>query len=78
MTQPQSRAIELSEEEIVMDASLVAEKLGLSTSAFWRELKRGIIYGVVERGEGPDRGKMRLTFRYGLRSWMVVLEGLVQ
>jgi hypothetical protein len=31
---------------------MTAEKLGLSPDAFWRELKRGIVYGVVERSEG--------------------------
>lgn len=71
-------AIELSEKEVVMDAAIVAEKLGLPTSVFWQELRRGAIYGVVERGEGADKGKLRLTFRYGLRSWMVVLDGTVQ
>ena len=45
-----------------------------SPDAFWREMKRGIVYGVVERGEGEDAGRTRLTFRYRARSWSVTLE----
>lgn len=59
----------------VVDAALVAPHLGLSPEAFWRELGRGIVYGVVERGEGEDAGRTRLTFRYRARSWSLVVEG---
>ena len=45
---------------------------------FWREVKRGIVYGVVERGEGEDAGRVRLTFRYRARSWSITLEDTVQ
>jgi predicted ArsR family transcriptional regulator len=67
-------AITLSEDGVVVEAELVSEKLGLSPAAFWREMKRGIVYGVVERGEGGDAGRMRLTFRYRARSWTVTVE----
>jgi hypothetical protein len=49
-------------------------KLGLSPDAFWREMKRGVVYGVVERGDGDDAGRVRLTFRYRSRSWCVTFE----
>jgi hypothetical protein len=49
-------AITYSEAGFTVDAKLVAEKLGLSPDAFWREMRRGIVYGVVERGEGDDAG----------------------
>lgn len=71
-------AIEVSPDGIVLEAGLVAEKLGLSTEEFWRELQRGVVYGVVERGQGADEGRLRVTFRYRLRSWMVVLDGSLQ
>ena len=45
------------------------KSLGLTPDFFWREMKRGIVYGVVERGEGDDAGRVRLTFRYRARSW---------
>jgi hypothetical protein len=71
-------AIEHFEDGFVVDAKLVADKLGLLPDAFWREIKRGIVYGVVERGEGDDAGRMRLTFRYRARSWSMTLEDTVE
>jgi hypothetical protein len=71
-------AIAYSETGFTVDAELVAGKLGLSPDAFWREMRRGIVYGVVERGEGDDAGRTRLTFRYRARSWSVTLEDRVE
>jgi len=69
-------AITRSDDGFVVDAAVVAGKLGLAPDAFWREMRRGIVYGVVERGEGDDAGRVRLTFRYRARSWSVTLEDL--
>ncbi len=69
-----SSPIVLAEDGFVVEAELVARNLGLSPHAFWREMKRGIVYGVVERGEGDDAGRTRLTFRYRARSWSLTLE----
>jgi hypothetical protein len=63
---------------ITVEAAVIAGKLGLSPDAFWRALKRGIVYGVVERGEGDDAGRTRLTFRYRARSCSMTLEDLAQ
>jgi hypothetical protein len=68
-----AKAIMRSEDDFVVDVTLVAGKLGLSPDAFWQEMQRGIVYGVVERGEGDDAGRTRLTFRYRSRSWTVTL-----
>ncbi len=73
-----STAIAVSKDGFTVDAELVAQELGLEPGVFWQELKRGIVYGVVERGEGADVGRTRLTFRYRSRTWCVTLEGLVQ
>jgi Family of unknown function (DUF6522) len=73
--QDSAAAITQSDDGFVVDAELVAGQLGLLPDAFWRELQRGIVYGVVERGEGTDAGRTRLTFRYRARSWSVTLEG---
>ena len=70
-------AITLSKDNVVVEAEFVAEKLGLTPDVFWREMKRGIVYGVVERGEGDDAGRVRLTFRYRARSWSVTLEEML-
>ena len=70
--------VAFSEDGFVVEAELIAQKLGISPDAFWREMKRGIVYGVVERGEGDDVGRTRLTFRYRARSWSVTLEDTAQ
>ena len=69
-----SAAVSHPEDGFTVDARIVAGKLGLSPEMFWREVKRGIVYGVVERGEGEDAGRVRLTFRYRARSWSTTLE----
>lgn len=66
-------AFTLSKDNVLVKAEFVAEKLGLTPDFFWREMKRGIVYGVVERGDGDDAGRVRLTFRYRARSWSVTL-----
>ncbi len=71
-------AVTLSADGFTVEAEMVAGELGLSPEAFWREIKRGIVYGVVERGEGEDTGRVRLTFRYRARSWSVTLKEPVQ
>jgi uncharacterized protein DUF6522 len=71
-------AIKVFEDGFVVDAKLVADKLGLLLDALWREMKRGFVSGVVERGEGDDAGRMRLTFRYRARSWFMTLEDIAQ
>ena len=42
--------VAFSEDGFVVEAELIAQKLGLSPDAFWREMKRGIVYGVVSSG----------------------------
>jgi hypothetical protein len=69
-----SAEVSHSEDSFTVDARIVAGKLGLSPEVFWREVKRGIVYGVVERGEGEDAGRLRLTLRYRARSWSTTLE----
>lgn len=78
MEQKRSTAIAVSNDGFTVDAELVAHELGLPPDVFWQELKRGIVYGVVERGEGDDSGRTRLTFRYRSRAWCVTVEGAVQ
>jgi hypothetical protein len=78
MNQSSPREIMRSEDGFVVDAELVAAKLGLSPNTFWEEMKRGIVYSVVERGEGEDAGRIRLTIRYRARSWSITLEEIAQ
>jgi hypothetical protein len=73
-----STAIAVSKDGFTVDAEFVAQGLGLAPDGSWQELNRGIVYGVVEWGEGADVGRTRLTFRYRSRTWCVTLEGVVQ
>ncbi len=74
MDRCRNKRIVASKDGFLVEAELVAGQLGLTPDAFWREMKRGVVYGVVERGEGADSGRTRLTFRYRARSWSVILE----
>lgn len=74
MSPPRAPAISASDDGFVVEAELISEKLGLTPEDFWREVKRGLVYSVVERGEGDDRGRTRLSFRYRARCWSVILE----
>jgi Family of unknown function (DUF6522) len=78
MDQDFSTAITYAEDGFIVEAELAARKLGLSPDAFWRGMMRGVVHGVVERGEGDDAGRTRLTFRYRSRSWSVTLEDTAQ
>jgi hypothetical protein len=60
--------------DFTVDAALVAGELGLTPARFWQELQRGIVYSQVERGEGEDLGRTRLTLRYRARSWCMTLQ----
>jgi hypothetical protein len=66
--------ITIRNDEVTIDADYLAEKLGLSTDRLRAEMRRGIVYGLVERGVGNDAGRLRLTFRYRVRSWTVVVQ----
>ena len=58
------RVIEVRGEEATIEAGFLAAKLGLSLDRLRAEMRRGIVYGVVERGVGEDAGRLRLTFRH--------------
>lgn len=60
------------EGDVLVDAEAAADGLGLPVDVFWKEVKRGLVYSVVERGEGADAGCMRLTLRYRSKSWSVI------
>ena len=58
----------------VVDPETVAPRLGLTSDEFRRAMREGRIGGTVERGEGEDAGRARLTFRYAQRSWSIRIE----
>lgn len=60
--------------EITVDAELLASKLGLSSETLKREMRKGLVYSTVERGEREDAGNTRLTFRYRATVWRTVVK----
>ena len=72
--EPSPPVIEVHGEQITIEAGYLAAKLGLSVDLLRVEMRRGIVYGVVERGIVEDAGRLRLTFRYRAHTWTAVVE----
>ena len=66
--------IEIHGDDVTVEATYLATRLGLPVDRLRTEMRRGIIYSVVERGVGEDAGQLRLTFRYRTRAWRVVVQ----
>jgi hypothetical protein len=66
--------IEIHGDDVTVEATYLAARLGLPVDRLRTEMRRGIIYSVVERGVGEDAGRLRLTFRYRARAWTVVVQ----
>lgn len=60
--------------EWVVDPEIVAPRLGFSPAEFQAAMRAGRVVGTVERGEGEDAGRTRLTFRHGQQAWSVQIE----
>jgi len=71
---PSPPVIEIHGDDVTVEASYLAARFDLSVDRLRAEMRRGIIYSVVERGMGEDAGWLRLTFRYRARTWTVVVE----
>ena len=50
-------------------ASHIAETFGWSPEIMREKMRRGLIRSVIERGEGCDEGRWRLSVRCGNRRW---------
>lgn len=48
----------------VLEPAQLAEALGVDRDALRSALQAGLVYSVVERGEGEDAGRHRLTLRH--------------
>lgn len=73
MQTQQSTGIALAADGFTVDVEWIARHFQVSPELFWLDLKRGEVAGVVERGEGEDAGRTRLTFNYrGRRCSLVV------
>ena len=71
---PSPPIVEIHGDDVTVEAAYLAARLGLSVARLRAEMRRGIVYSVVERGVGEDAGRLRLTFRYRARAWTVVVQ----
>ncbi|MDX3810127.1 DUF6522 family protein [Bosea thiooxidans] len=58
-----------AEQQFVLDAKVVAERFSISENQLRAYMQRGQFRSRVEKGEGEDAGRWRLTLRCGNRIW---------
>jgi Family of unknown function (DUF6522) len=68
------KLIEFENGAVQIDASIVAEGLGLTPSLLQQEMQAGRITSLAERGVDADAGRHRLTFFSGHRRFRVVVD----
>ncbi|MBR1226573.1 MULTISPECIES: DUF6522 family protein [unclassified Bradyrhizobium] len=68
------KAIEFSDGEVEIDASIVAEGLGIALPRLKEGMRAGTITSVSERGVDADQGRHRLTFFSEHRRFRVVVD----
>lgn len=49
--------------DAVLAADQAAALLGVALPAFLADLRAGVVFSIVERGDGADAGTLRLTLR---------------
>lgn len=57
-----------------LPAEFCAALLGARLEDFRADLRAGVVYSLVERGEGEDAGRLRLTLRRRGRERVLVVE----
>lgn len=67
-------SIEINDDDIVVNAELLATCLDLSVASLRKAMSAGDVRTLVENGEGEDLGRMRLTFRYKDRQFSILRE----
>jgi len=68
------KPIEFENGTVQIDASIVAEGLGLTPSLLRQEMRAGRITSLAERGMDADCGRHRLTFFSEHRRFRVVVD----
>ncbi|MFD2249450.1 hypothetical protein FHS82_003602 [Pseudochelatococcus lubricantis] len=58
----------------MLDAAMLAGRFGWSPEELRDMMRRGLVSSRVERGEGDDRGRWRLSVRCGNRRWRAIVE----
>ncbi|MGM0433578.1 MAG: DUF6522 family protein [Pseudomonadota bacterium] len=70
----ESASISIDNGDAVIDAATLAEWLNIDLETLTRGIESGAVRTLVEKGEGEDAGRMRLTARYGERQACMILE----
>jgi hypothetical protein len=68
------RFVEFCKGALQVDATLVADGLGISPPVLMRQLRQGEITSVCERGIDDDEGRHCLTFRTAGRRFRIVID----
>ena len=68
------KPIEFENGTVQIDASIVAEGLGLTPSLLRQEMRAGRVTSLAERGTDADSGRHRLTFFSEHRRFRVVVD----
>lgn len=56
----------------LLDGALVAQRFRIAPERMRVLMDRGLVHSRVEKGEGEDAGRWRLTLRLGARVWQGV------
>ena len=68
------KPIEFADGAVEIDASIVAEGLGIALPRLREGMRAGTITSISERGIDADQGRHRLTFFSGHRRFRVVVD----
>ncbi len=60
--------------DVTLDPDELALAFNLSPAQFRRYLRQGLVTSRVERGEGDDLGRARITVRIGNRVWQAIVD----
>ena len=68
------KPVEFCDGDVQVDASVIAEGLGLALPLFRQQMQAGKITSLSERGTGADLGRHRLTFFSKHRRFRLVID----
>ena len=68
------RLVEFDDNDIQVDASVIAESLGMTPSLLQEQMRAGKITTISERGVEADRGRHRLTFLADNRRFRLIVD----
>jgi hypothetical protein len=68
------KSVEFCDGDVQIDASLIAEGLGLALPIFRQQMQAGRITSLSERGVDADLGRHRLTFFSRHRRFRLVID----